>query len=71
MSKCPCRGCPDRTITCHGVCRKYQEWKAEHEKALEEMRKQRSATSEGWTRAHHERVRRKARGWDRKPRDYD
>lgn len=25
---CPCKGCEDRTITCHGVCKRYQEWKA-------------------------------------------
>lgn len=25
---CPCKGCVDRTITCHGVCKRYQEWKA-------------------------------------------
>lgn len=25
--KCPCKGCADRTITCHSVCRRYAEWK--------------------------------------------
>ena len=25
--KCPCKGCTDRTITCHSVCRRYAEWK--------------------------------------------
>ena len=29
--KCPCKGCQDRTITCHGVCQKYQDWKQERE----------------------------------------
>ena len=26
---CPCKGCPERTITCHGFCERYQAWKAE------------------------------------------
>ena len=27
---CPCKGCTDRTLTCHGFCQRYKEWKAEH-----------------------------------------
>lgn len=38
--KCPCKGCEDRTITCHGVCKRYQEWK----KNLDETNK--------WLRGH-------------------
>lgn len=29
--KCPCKDCTERTLTCHGVCEKYQEWKKERE----------------------------------------
>ena len=36
--KCPCKGCTDRTITCHGVCRLYQEWKEQAEKEAEWLR---------------------------------
>ena len=25
---CPCKGCHDRTVTCHGVCEKFAEWKS-------------------------------------------
>ena len=25
--KCPCRGCTDRTLTCHGVGERFAEWK--------------------------------------------
>ena len=32
MSRAPCKGCQDRTITCHGVCRRYEEWKKEEER---------------------------------------
>lgn len=31
--KCPCRDCFDRTVTCHGVCRKYKNWKLVLEEA--------------------------------------
>ena len=27
--KCPCKGCTDRTLTCHSVCRRYEDWKIE------------------------------------------
>lgn len=29
--KCPCKGCNDRTVTCHGACKKYSEWKEWHD----------------------------------------
>ena len=35
MSDCPCRGCADRTLTCHVVCRRYGSWKEEHERMRE------------------------------------
>lgn len=25
---CPCKGCSDRELHCHGQCGKYKEWKA-------------------------------------------
>lgn len=25
--KCPCRDCNNRTVTCHGFCEQYKEWK--------------------------------------------
>ena len=31
INKCPCRDCHDRTMTCHMVCRWYQDWKAMNE----------------------------------------
>lgn len=34
--KCPCKGCYDRTITRHIVCRAYKEWKQELEKTNEQ-----------------------------------
>ena len=59
--KCPCRGCTDRTITCHGVCKRYQEWKKEHEDEKEWLRKQKPQTSEALRKREIEKVRRMAR----------
>lgn len=30
--KAPCKGCQERTLTCHGFCEKYKEWKAEYDR---------------------------------------
>lgn len=24
---CPCKGCDERTVTCHGTCEKYLAWR--------------------------------------------
>lgn len=29
--KCPCRGCTERILLCHGRCERYQKWKQEYE----------------------------------------
>lgn len=29
--KCPCRGCEERILLCHGRCERYQQWKNEYE----------------------------------------
>ena len=36
----PCKGCFDRTVTCHGFCQKYKQWRAEQD---EENRKREEA----------------------------
>lgn len=58
---CPCKGCQDRTITCHGGCKRYQEWKSEHEKKQEWLRSQRPETPEPKKRFFAARERKKAR----------
>lgn len=25
--KCPCKGCTDRTVTCHAMCERFEAWK--------------------------------------------
>ena len=44
--KCPCKGCEDRTILCHGRCDGYQQWKAEREEINKWLAGQRTQTSE-------------------------
>lgn len=47
MTKSPCKDCFDRTITCHTVCRRYQEWKTIHAEEVERARqaKENNSTS--------------------------
>lgn len=68
----PCRGCPDRTVTCHGFCKKYQDWKKEHDEAMEWLKdKNSSPTSEGAKRAYDELALRRSRGLEKKRRKYE
>ena len=63
--KCPCHGCDRRTVTCHGVCREYQEWKTEREKVNQWLNDQKPIASERLKRSEAEKIRKKARGWKR------
>lgn len=63
--KCPCKGCTDRTITCHGVCKKYQDWKKNREEVNNWLIQQRPITSEHALKSKRRNVIRKARGWNR------
>lgn len=62
--KCPCKGCTDRTITCHGVCLKYKDWQI-YDRAVKEDLKERNSQRfcEYAIRASWEKLRRKKRGW--------
>ena len=65
--KCPCKGCTERTVTCHGVCRRYQEWKMERDNVNQWLRDQMPVTSEHGLKEHNERLRRgKSRKWNLK-----
>ena len=67
--KCPCKGCTDRTITCHGVCRLYQEWKEQAEKEAEWLRDQLPVTSEHILKQHFRKLKTaKSRKWNLKNR---
>lgn len=44
MTKSPCdKACPDRTVTCHGFCKRYKEWQDIHEMELDEKRRAKEA----------------------------
>ena len=63
--KCPCRGCPDRTITCHGVCERYQDWKKNYDDERRWIREQMPIPSERMLKKKDIEIKRKARGWKR------
>ena len=65
--KCPCKDCFNRTITCHGVCRRYQDWKKEHDDVNKWLRDQQPITSEAGLKGRNERLKRgKSRKWNLK-----
>ena len=63
--RCPCRGCPDRTITCHGFCERYRDWREVFEKEKEWKRRQNPIYSETCKKKLDSNAIRKARGWTR------
>lgn len=64
--KCPCRGCPDRTITCHGVCKKYQDWREVFDREKEWRRSQNPIYSDSCKKTMNRNAITKARGWIRR-----
>ena len=60
--KCPCKGCPDRTITCHGVCKKYHDWKKDLEERKEWLNKNKNIQTEQHRQNVTRMVRRNAKG---------
>lgn len=42
--KCPCKECFHRTLTCHGFCKGYKEWKAWLDEKNEKKRKEIEST---------------------------
>ena len=65
--KCPCKGCTDRTIVCHSLCRRYTEWKEERENVNKWLRDSMPPTSEAGLKGRNERLKRgKSRKWNLK-----
>ena len=62
----PCKGCTDRTITCHGVCKKYQAWKKEDEEKKKWLREQNPPINESALKNQRKRIKDKSRGWKRR-----
>ena len=42
MTKCPCKGCENSTVTCHSVYRRYEDWKIENAARQDWLREQNS-----------------------------
>ena len=66
MKAGPCKGCYDRKLGCHGVCTRYQDWKIERAAELDWLKEQRMPHIEHIRKRETEKMRRVARGWDRK-----
>lgn len=62
---CPCKGCTDRTLTCHGFCKRYKDWKQEREEINQWLRSQASVPTEGARRGFARKLRRIALGRDK------
>ena len=43
MKLSPCKGCTERYAGCHGICERYTEWKAAHDKLREDINKTKTA----------------------------
>ena len=64
IMKCPCKGCEDRTITCHGNCERYKEYKIELGKMNKWIQIQNAATfSDRAKQRYNNNIIRKAKGW--------
>ena len=66
--KNPCtKDCPNRTITCHGVCKRYQAWKEEQEKVKQWLLDHAPVTSQAGLKKHNEKLKHgKSRKWNLK-----
>ena len=66
---CPCKDCLDRTVTCHGVCQRYAEWKKEREQVSKWLRDQKPVTSEAGLKEINRQLKHgKSRKWNLKQR---
>ena len=45
MIKAPCKDCADRDLGCHSTCKPYKEYKKEHERGTEAMKRERDAVN--------------------------
>ena len=60
--KCPCKGCTDRTLTCHGVCDRYKAWKTEEADKKAWLDGFRHETSDAARRGERKKLIQQARG---------
>ena len=62
----PCKDCQERTITCHGFCQRYQEFKRQNEEyvRLRDVERQKHYTNQSAQKAFWKKLKRPA--WTRK-----
>ena len=66
--RCPCRGCPDRTITCHyeGFCDKWAEWKKYDMARKAWLASFNPPTNDNVRKRETQKIKQRARGWNGK-----
>ena len=71
MKNSPCCGCTDRTAECHAACERYKAWKAWRNEVNQWLKDQHPPDSQRLKKASADKIRRRARGQERKVRKYD
>lgn len=71
--KGPCQGCSRRTLTCHyqGMCKDFEEWKAYEAGRKSWLDSFKHPESESMRKNEIRRLRRQARGWQKKGGGYE
>ena len=64
--KCPCKGCTDRKLNCHGACERFQEWKTEDAKRKAWLNGFKYETNDQMRRGERRKLINKARGYQKK-----
>ena len=70
--KNPCKDCLDRTITCHGVCKKYEAWKKYDADMKKWLRENAPQVNAGAVKGGIKNIKDRAKGWGkRRVKNYD
>ena len=70
--KCPCKGCDKRTITCHGVCQRYQSWRKYMDDVNKWLNDQKPESNNSALKGEIRKIKNRARGWNgRRSRQYE
>jgi len=69
MKVSPCKGCEDRMVGCHGICRSYKEWKAEFDTEAEWLRSHNAEYTEASRKRKNEWLKKRRGGKQRRIKD--
>ena len=70
--KCPCKGCDNRKLGCHGRCKEYHAWQNDNERKKKWLAENTTLVNDAAMHANMRNVRDRARGWGkRRIKNYD